>query len=144
MTSTNGTAPSGSGTGPEWLAELMSMSTEERLARSRQLLAQAEALAARKDAIKQATESARATVRSANGAVSVTVAMGGALEAITFTPKAAGMSPTMLGTTVMAAYRQAVTRAAETAVDSVGEIVGTDSPLLDHLRAAVPQFPDET
>ena len=83
----------------------------------------------------------RATVRSADNAVSVTVGAGGVMQSIMFGPKADGLTPARLGVSVMSAYRTACKQTAERSVEVMSSLVGPDSPTLQLMRDAIP--PDD-
>ncbi|GAA2689826.1 MULTISPECIES: YbaB/EbfC family nucleoid-associated protein [Actinosynnema] len=77
-----------------------------------ELEARARDLAARSAQAQEQIRHASATVRAKDGAVSVTVAPNGAVQAIEFSPKAGELSHVQLGQVVMGVLRQAQAQAA--------------------------------
>jgi DNA-binding protein YbaB len=80
---------------------------------------------------------------SRNRAVTVTVGSGGILKSVKPGPAAAGASAAHLCSAVMEAYGQASRQAAEEASALMQRVTGKDTQVMQMMRAAMPQDPDE-
>lgn len=96
----------------------------------------------RGERVKDELAAAQATVRSASGAVSVTVGAGGVLRALELGEASRSLAPARLSEEIMKTYRRAGRQAAEQSVSIMSALVGADSPTLQLLRDAVPPDPD--
>ncbi|MFD1148442.1 YbaB/EbfC family nucleoid-associated protein [Saccharothrix hoggarensis] len=102
------------------------------------LEARAQDLARRSEDMQAQINGASATVRSPDGAVTVTVAPNGALQHIEFSPRAADFSHVQLGQAVMAAVRRAQAQAARQ-VASIVEPQFGGTQAMDFLTSFIPQ-----
>ena len=102
------------------------------------LEARAQDLARRSEDMQAQINGAAATVRSPDGAVTVTVAPNGALQHIEFSPRAADFSHVQLGQAVMSVVRRAQTQAAQQVASIVEpQFGGTEA--MDFLTGFIPQ-----
>ncbi|GAA1302896.1 YbaB/EbfC family nucleoid-associated protein [Saccharothrix xinjiangensis] len=102
------------------------------------LEARAQDLARRSQDMQEQIRGAAATVRSNDGAVTVTVAPNGALQHIGFSPRATEFSHVQLGQVVMDAVRRAQAQAARQVAAVVEpQFGGTEA--MDFLTAFIPQ-----
>lgn len=102
------------------------------------LEARAQDLARRSEDMQAQINDAAATVRSPDGAVTVTVAPNGALQHIEFSPRAADFSHVQLGQAVMAVVRRAQAQAAQQ-VASIVEPQFGGTKAMDFLTGFIPQ-----
>lgn len=102
------------------------------------LEAKAQDLARRSQEMQQQIQQASATLRSPDGAVTVTVAPNGALQHIEFSPRAAEMSHVQLGQAVMATVRRAQAQAAQQ-VAAVVEPQFGGTAAMDFLTSFIPR-----
>ena len=96
----------------------------------------------RGERVREQLAATEATVRSASGAVSVTVGAGGVLRALELGENSRTLAPAKLSQEIMRAYTQAGRQAAERSVSIMSELVGADSPTLQLLRDAIPPDPE--
>jgi DNA-binding protein YbaB len=102
------------------------------------LEARAHDLAQRSEEMQAQIHNASATVRSPDGAVTVTVAPNGALQHIEFSPRAADFSHVQLGQAVMATVKRAQAQAAQQVASIVEpQFGGTEA--MDFLTSFIPQ-----
>ncbi|MBP2339028.1 DNA-binding protein YbaB [Saccharothrix coeruleofusca] len=102
------------------------------------LEARAQDLARRSQEMQQQIQHAAATVRSPDGAVTVTVAPNGALQHIEFSPRAAELSHVQLGQAVMATVQRAQVQAAQQ-VAAVVEPQFGGTAAMDFLNSFIPK-----
>lgn len=96
----------------------------------------------RGERVKEELAATEATVRSANGAVRVTVGAGGVLRALELGEPSRRLAPAKLAEEIMKTYLQAGRQAAEQSVTIMSTLVGEDSPTLQLMRNAIPPDPD--
>ncbi|WP_219418264.1 YbaB/EbfC family nucleoid-associated protein [Pseudonocardia nigra] len=90
---------------------------------------------ARTTAAQRALAEVSGTATSRDGAVTVTVTPGGALQQITFAERADDLTRAQLAAAVLATARQAQAEAARSAADAVAPVLGADSEAMAVLRS---------
>lgn len=95
-------------------------------------------LGARAREVQAQIAAIRGVDTSSDGAVTVTVNVQGALEALSFGPAAQSLSLTELGQVIVAASRKARARAARQAAQAVEPLVGANSAAMQELRERIP------
>lgn len=93
-------------------------------------------------ALQEALGGASATVRSRDGAVSVTIAPNGALQELELGHRACELGPARLTATIMEAVRDGQRQAARTVADSFASIAG-EGESADVIRSFLPPVEDE-
>ncbi|MEJ2856483.1 MULTISPECIES: YbaB/EbfC family nucleoid-associated protein [unclassified Saccharothrix] len=106
------------------------------------LEARATDLARRSEEMQQQIQQTSATLRSPDGAVTVTVAPNGSLQHIEFSPRVGDFSHVQLGQVVMTTVRRAQAQAASQVAAIVEpEFGGTEA--MDFLTSFIPQVEEE-
>ncbi|MFI9816642.1 YbaB/EbfC family nucleoid-associated protein [Saccharothrix variisporea] len=106
------------------------------------LEARANDLARRSEEMQQQIQQTSATLRSPDGAVTVTVAPNGSLQHIEFSPRVGDFSHVQLGQVVMTTVRRAQAQAASQVAAIVEpEFGGTEA--MDFLTSFIPQVEEE-
>jgi DNA-binding protein YbaB len=100
----------------------------------RQFEARTAAMRANATRLQEGLSAANATVASDEGEVSITVGMGGTLQAIEFGPTHRHMSGQGLAQLIMETYHEAVAEASTKSVDVMSDILGEDSEALSIMR----------
>ena len=96
-------------------------------------------IAQRAQAARAQIASVRGIATSADGAVTVSVNVQGALEDLSFGSAADTMSLPDLARTVLSTSRRARIRAASAGADALVPLIGADSAAMDQVRCAPPQ-----
>ena len=104
----------------------------------RTLRERAEGIEARAEQLRAGLESASASASSPDGAVTVTLSPTGALQAISFSAKAAAHKPEALGPLVMSAVRAAQRQVSAKLTESLESTFG-DPSTMDFFRRFVPE-----
>ncbi|HEY0449745.1 YbaB/EbfC family nucleoid-associated protein [Actinophytocola sp.] len=97
---------------------------------------QADGLAAKAGRLREEITAATATASSADGAVTVTLSPTGALQDISFSAKASGLTPDELGPLVMRTVHEAQRQASARVEASVRQL--GDESTMDFLRQFMP------
>ncbi|HEU5126386.1 MAG TPA: YbaB/EbfC family nucleoid-associated protein [Glycomyces sp.] len=97
------------------------------------------AMRANADRLQEGLRAANATAASAEGEVTVTVNMSGALQAIEFGPTHRHLSGQGLSDLIMETYREAAAEASSRTVDVMTDILGEDSEALNIMRRYAPE-----
>jgi len=94
---------------------------------------------------KARLERVSATASSADGAVTVTVNTSGALQELTFGPRADELPRARLAQAVLAAAKRAQVDAAQQLTAIMAPVIGTDSDAMEFLREQIPapELPEE-
>lgn len=95
---------------------------------------------------KARLERVSATASSADGAVTVTVNTSGALQELTFGPRADELPRARLAQAVLAAAKRAQVDAAQQLTAIMTPVIGADSDAMEFLREQIPapEVPEET
>jgi DNA-binding protein YbaB len=95
---------------------------------------------------KARLERVSATASSADGAVTVTVNTSGALQELTFGPRADELPRARLAQAVLAAAKRAQVDAAQQLTAVMAPVIGPDSDAMKFLREQIPapEVPEET
>jgi DNA-binding protein YbaB len=92
-------------------------------------------IAQRADAVRARIANVRGTATSGDGAVTVSVNVHGALEALSFAEAAESLSLPDLAAEILRTSRKARLRAASAGADALVPLIGADSALADEARA---------
>lgn len=94
---------------------------------------------------KARLEHISATATSADGAVTVTVNTSGALQELTFGPRADELPRTRLAAAVVATAKRAQVQAAQQLTSVMAPVIGADSDAMKFLREQIPspELPEE-
>jgi hypothetical protein len=95
-------------------------------------------IAERAQAARAQIASVRGSATSADGAVTVSVNVQGALEDLSFGPAADTMSLPDLARTILRTSRKARIRAATAGADALVPLIGADSAAMDQVRSHLP------
>ncbi|WP_433265179.1 YbaB/EbfC family nucleoid-associated protein [Actinosynnema sp. CS-041913] len=106
------------------------------------LEARAEDLARRSEEMQQQIQQTAATLRSPDGAVTVTVAPNGSLQHIDFSPRAVDFSHVQLGQVVMATVQRAQAQAAQQVAAIVEPQFGGTSAM-EFMTSFIPKLEEE-
>ncbi|MGH3630095.1 MAG: YbaB/EbfC family nucleoid-associated protein [Sciscionella sp.] len=96
-------------------------------------------LGARAEAAKSELQRITGTLTSKDGAVTVTVNTSGALQNLSFHPKAESISHTALAATVLDTARRAQLAAARQVTTAMAPLIGNDSDAMRFLQEQVPE-----
>jgi DNA-binding protein YbaB len=102
-------------------------------------------LAERAEEAKAKIKELAGTASSSDGAVTVTVNAGGALQNLTFGPRAEEMPRERLAATIVATAKRAQTQAAQQITGIMAPLVGEDSDAMRFVQEHIPapEVPDE-